>query len=116
MTRWRHAEQDMSILAATLLEVSEAQGVLEYTVLTLLIHTTEMRIVALTLFSKFLGALRTRYESHIAFEPDNRPAYELAAYRQTLGLSVYDILRRVRAYIRHRLVMGYYTNLRLGRL
>jgi hypothetical protein len=60
MTRWRHAEQDMSILAATLLEVSEAQGVLEYTVLTLLIHTTEMRIVALTLFSKILRGFENK--------------------------------------------------------
>jgi hypothetical protein len=32
MTKWRRAEDDMCVIAATLLEVSEAQGVLKYSV------------------------------------------------------------------------------------
>ncbi|KAM0836416.1 hypothetical protein ACQ4PT_062357 [Festuca glaucescens] len=87
MMKWQRAEQEMSILAATLLEVSMAQG-----------------------------ALKSTDESHIVFEPDNPLAVDLAAYHLKLGPTRGSILTRVRAFVRQRLVMGYYTNLWLGRL
>ncbi|KAM0848693.1 hypothetical protein ACQ4PT_054215 [Festuca glaucescens] len=70
MMKWRRAEREMSILAATLLEVSEAQG-----------------------------ALKSTDESHIVFEPNNLLAVELAAYRQTLGPTHGSILTQVRAFV-----------------
>jgi hypothetical protein len=64
MTRWRGAEQDVCILAATLLEVSNAQGVLEYIVLTLLSHITYMVILTLTLFYKVDMGFEIKVDPH----------------------------------------------------
>ncbi|XP_051204457.1 uncharacterized protein [Lolium perenne] len=87
MMKWRRAEQDMSILSAILFEVSTAQWALK----------------------------STDNNSQLVFDPDTLLAYyDLASFRQTLR-PAYNVstLKRVRAFVRQRLKMGLYVNLRI---
>ena len=61
-----------------------------------------------------VGALRSVNETHIVFKPDI--SYDLVAYRLTLGPELDSIRRRVRSFVRRRMKLGFYTNLRLEKV